>query len=160
MNVEFSIGKKTYFVSESRDPSISYQRINLTPTDSSLIKSIFLPAPCEIRWSEFIELFNEYASKNKWRLITDKNKEVRKRFDAAKKTFPKLDDWKIIIEAMEKDPFYSGKSGIYTNPCALTLFRDSRYCTFYEAGTINKGTGPETIDSILDDFRNILKGIA
>lgn len=157
--LKFKLSGTYFYITTQPDPCKEYSEVKLSPNESATLKEMLLGSSDKMKWPEFVALWNSYAEKNGWRLITEKNKDAHKRFSVAVKTFPKADDWKIIIEAMERDQFYSGKSGIYTNPCALTLFRDSRYCSFYEAGTINRDKQPQTVDSILDHFRDLLKEI-
>lgn len=165
INFKVNINGADLFISDYHPKPESTSELKVSPKlKADLIELLNLKepdVPNKITWEKFVEMYNAAALRNPlWIALTDRNKDVNKRFLTARKLYPTIEEWEVIIGAMEKDPFYSGKSGIYDRPKALTLFRDQRFNEFYEAG-IHAKNGPkkETIDDILDDFRERKKKI-
>lgn len=108
-----------------------------------------------VTWSDFLELWSAACDRNpSWIRVTARNKDLQKRFSSASKEFTTKDEWALIIKGMENDPFFSGKSGVYDRPKALTIFYSGRYFNFYESALeINQKTPEDSIDSFLDSLR-------
>lgn len=93
------------------------------------------PVRPEVTWEDFIRIWNTVAERNpEWRKVKDSNKDIKRRFTSVVKDFPKIEDWELIIEGMEADPFFSGRDGNYDRPKPLTLFMKRRWEDFYETG--------------------------
>lgn len=114
----------------------------------------------EVTWLDFVRTWNAACESNKqWRSITEKNADIKRRFQTASKHFPKVNDWELIVKGMEAHDFFSGRSGKYDRPKPLTLFMDRRYFEFHEAGKESLALPKkETVDDILSEFRDILAG--
>jgi hypothetical protein len=82
-----------------------------------------------------VNLWNTAAARNCWRKVAKVNPKLRSEIIKARKHFPNIDDWKLVIKGMEMDSFFSGSTGQYS-PKILTLFFKQRYFEFYDAATI------------------------
>lgn len=112
----------------------------------------------DVTWGDFVAIWNAACDRNpEWTRVTERNKDLQKRFRSASNEFTTRQEWELIVKGMELDPFFSGKSGRYERPKAVTVFYNSRYFNFYEAA-INPNK-KETIDDILGDFKKIMDGI-
>lgn len=143
MNYRVKIGKHIFYITDHETQAEELKDLKISPSMKAELNDL-LNLDGEhleggIDWGTFVDMFNAAAARNDWPQITSKNKDIKTRFLTAKKSFQLIEDWELIIKTMEDDEFYSGKSGIYKRPCALTLFRDGRYATFYEDGIHMRG---------------------
>lgn len=83
---------------------------------------------------QVIQLYNDYAKKNKWVRCTKLTDELKKRLAKALKQFPELSDWEVILKGWEAHHFFSGKSGQYSSIKIHTMLYSSRYEEFYNDG--------------------------
>lgn len=81
-----------------------------------------------------IELYNQYAEKNHWQKCRSITSEIKRYGQAAIKKLPLKEDWVLVFQGWESDPFFSGKSGVYDRIKIRTMFFKTRYMEFYEDG--------------------------
>jgi hypothetical protein len=104
--------------------------------------------------NDLISLWNEYATKHKWQRVVKPGEALKKKLSSALKELPEIDQWKVVMRGLESDDFFSGRRSDYKTNIETLLFK-SRYMNFYNAG-VDAQERP-TIDSILDEFRELLK---
>jgi hypothetical protein len=114
---------------------------------------VMTAALCTVNDESFISLWNEFAGRNNWMKLKSLNKILKTKVSSARKDFPEIEQWRTILRGMEMHPFFSGKTGQYTRPKAMTLFFKSRYFEFYDDADSEPLMTPT--ESILDKWRSM-----
>jgi len=111
-------------------------------------------APNKIKPADVVNLYNEYAVKYKWQRVVKSGDAMKKKLMRAIKELPELDQWHAVMRGLAADDFFSGRKSDYKTNIDTLIFK-SRYMTFYNAGL--EAPVVETVDSILDEFKELLK---
>lgn len=161
MNYVVHMDGRAIYITDHHPDSLESIPLDINEAEQAQLKSL-ISKPTEstddtITWITFTKLWNEAADRNKgWRKILPGNKDILTRFNTAKKNFPLIEQWRLIITGMEADDFFSGRRG-YDRPKPLTLFMKNRYFDFYETGLEAKDKPREqTVDDILNEIKGLM----
>ncbi len=107
---------------------------------------------------QYVELWNEYATRHKWVKIMKLGDEVRKKFLGARQELPTRDMWDTSLKGLAADDFFGkGLAGYKTKP--MTVFFKDRYMDFYNAGLSLEENGVRDVGSIVSDWGSKLLGL-
>lgn len=156
MSYVISLNGSDYSLTKIMESAPQLKRIEITKAQEELLLDIFgLSTTRSFTWGKFVELWNQYATRNQWPKLLIKNKLVQDKFLVARKSFPNQEDWILILDELERDPFFSGKKSSYkTKP--MTLFYDRRFFTLHEVALARKEEGASDPDEFLNQLDSIL----
>jgi hypothetical protein len=103
--------------------------------------------------SAIVDLYNDYAKRNKWQVSLKVSMDTMRKLKAAAKELPEMDNWEAVMRGWMAHDFFSGRKLDY-RPNLMTMLFKSRYMDFYNAGL--ESPEIQTTDSILDEFKELL----